>query len=399
MWLRSPGPTPVAEAREQPMSDSQTPKTDYLRSSDKGHRKDWAALARLCVAAGGPSPWRQLGHLLRLAITRSRFTAGEYYRLALWNSGIDAANLARFVAEADRTAFNDALHRPGRAADEAAVMNKLETEMRLLAAGLPVTRTLAVSGYDGQLPPDTRRLHGPAEVDAFLADPGVYPLFLKPRTGSFARGTAGAVGVEGDIVRLSNGVAAPRAALVDEIAAAPDGYLFQPLMRAAPELARHAGKAMPSMRVATLRTETGPELWYVTIKLPSPTQMSDGGSVNMRIMSEVDPATGRALRWRRIGSPLSAVPDHWADREVPLSELRLPGVRRAVDLCLAGHGLFPALGTIGWDVFLTPDGPVLNEANANPFPTIQGCRADGIRAGDVGAAYERALAAARRPGG
>jgi hypothetical protein len=41
----------------------------------------------------------------------------------------------------------------------------------------------------------------------------------------------------------------------------------------------------------------------------------------------------------------------------------LPSWPEARDLALEAHRRFPTLGSVGWDVALTPDGPVLVEGN------------------------------------
>lgn len=369
--------------------------TRYLRSSDIGHQKNWGKQARLVAAAGGPGPWRQLWQVLRLSLRRGEVDAWDYYRFGVWKGGIGRAHTRTFVAEAHRSAYNHALHDGDCAGDMEAVRSKLETERRLVAAGLECVRTRAAIGVNGDVPEHVVRLADEAELDAMLSDPAAYPMFVKPLTGSFASGTAAFEAAEGDNIRLTTGRSAPRSAIVREMLAEADGYLLQPLMTAAPEVARHAGRAMPSLRITTIRLEDGPEPWYAAIRLPAPTQMSDGGSVNLRIWSEIDLETGRALRWRRVGSPHNAVPSYWADKETPLAEFRVPGIARAAALCRAGHAAFPSLGIIGWDVFVTPDGPLLNEANGDPFPILQSVRAEGIRQGAPEAVYQRALAVAR----
>jgi hypothetical protein len=44
---------------------------------------------------------------------------------------------------------------------------------------------------------------------------------------------------------------------------------------------------------------------------------------------------------------------------------RLPDWHRALDLTLRAHRVFYDFPSIGWDVALTPEGPVLVEANYN----------------------------------
>ena len=222
-----------------PVADSANPAaTSYLRMSDHGHRRDWQKQARLVAAAGGPGPWRQLWQILRLRMSRTSHGAEEYYRYGIWKGGIGRANLQGFLAEADRRAYNIALHDPGFESDEVVAREKLKTEARLVAAGLPCVRTRAAVGVAGEVPDHVRRIEGAETLTAFLSDPSSYPMFLKPLTGSFASGTASLVGVEGTEVLFSNGLRAPLAAIVDEMVQEPDGYLIQPPVAAAPELAR-----------------------------------------------------------------------------------------------------------------------------------------------------------------
>lgn len=370
------------------------PRTGYLKSSDRGHRPDLARDVRRVMAAGGPGPWRQLWHLLRLRLARSPLQPSDYYRFGIWKGGVGRRNRAGFLADSERTAYNTALHRPGYEADWEAAHDKLQTEARLRAAGLPCVQTLAVFTVSGDLPLDVRRLGSVSDLDEFLGDRHIYPLFLKPRDGTFALGTAALADANADRYRFTNDVLVPRPALLEEIRASGRDYLFQPLVSAHPEIARHAGRATPTLRVVTLQTDRGVEVWYAALRLPSPTQMSDGGSVNMRIWSEIDLNDGRALKWRPVGAPHSPVPDHWADPAVPLSELRVPGMSEIRDLCVSAHAAFPRLGIVGWDVFVTPDGPLIGEANANPFPVLQAVSGAGIRHGEAEATYQRALAAA-----
>ena len=46
-------------------------------------------------------------------------------------------------------------------------------------------------------------------------------------------------------------------------------------------------------------------------------------------------------------------------------EIPIPFYRESVDLVLKAHKLFPSFQTVGWDVAVTPDGPLLLEGNHN----------------------------------
>lgn len=49
-------------------------------------------------------------------------------------------------------------------------------------------------------------------------------------------------------------------------------------------------------------------------------------------------------------------------------EIVVPGVREAVELALAAHRTLPRIYTIGWDVAVTEDGPIIIEGNADYGP-------------------------------
>ena len=77
----------------------------------------------------------------------------------------------------------------------------------------------------------------------------------------------------------------------------------------------------------------------------------------------------------------------------------MPDWARAVELCREAHTSFPGHGIIGWDVFLTDAGPILNEANASPGHVYQVAAQRPLLNPDLRPAYERARDFARKHGG
>ena len=77
----------------------------------------------------------------------------------------------------------------------------------------------------------------------------------------------------------------------------------------------------------------------------------------------------------------------------------MPDWDRAVDICRQAHDSFPGNGCIGWDVFLTEQGALLNEANGNPGHLYQVAAQRPLLNPDMRPGYDRALAFARRHGG
>lgn len=63
-----------------------------------------------------------------------------------------------------------------------------------------------------------------------------------------------------------------------------------------------------------------------------------------------------------------------------IREIVVPGVREAVELALAAHRTLPRIYTIGWDVAVTEDGPIIIEGNADYGPvTYQSVTGKGER--------------------
>lgn len=69
------------------------------------------------------------------------------------------------------------------------------------------------------------------------------------------------------------------------------------------------------------------------------------------------------------------------DSEIPVSNIIVPGVKQAIDLALAAHKTLPQIHSIGWDVAVTDDGPIIIEGNSDYGPvTYQYISGKGERA-------------------
>lgn len=373
----------------------------YLSETAEAGPVDVIALGQRVMQQGGPGSWGQLWGVLKLWVRRRGFKAEEYYTYGLWRKDLDPAFLRQFQTAGEVMPFNVALRMPGRGHPGRVVVDKLATEAVLVAAGLPATRTLAVVGpvadFPGLEPPPRHLLNAP-EIADWLLSKAPLPLFGKPRADSYARGSCAIVGRDAAAgsLRFLNGREVPAAALAEEILADwPEGYLFQPFYAAHPGLAAHAGAAMASLRIVTLRLPEGIAPWYAVLRLPAPKAMHDGDAKGRRIWALVDLETGRVARLADLRDPMAQPLTHAADPSTPLLGADLPGFAAALAACCAAHRHFEGHGMLGWDVFLTPDGPLLNEANQNPGHLYQVAAGRGLRNPDLEPAYQRALALAR----
>ena len=369
----------------------------YLSGTAAAARLNIAALSQRVTRQGGPGAYRQVLDTLLLRLRGTGINVEEYYSFGLWRKDLDPDFLAQFLPDIHRPAFNGALLMPGNGLAGDVIENKVATEVVLRRAGLPTTLTLAA--FTKQPVADhVVHLSDAAAIRRFLANPDIFPLFAKPQNDSHARGAVAmlCVAPDGQTVTLLNGVQASVAALADEIVADwSDGYIFQPFYQCHASLRKHVGPAMASPRIVTLLTESGVEPYYAMLRVPSKTAMHDGDSVNPRVWGLIDPQSGKMEKLRTLRDPLSPDVTHWLDPTEPLVGFELPNWHQALAAARKAHESFPGHGILGWDVFLTDSGPLINEVNANPGHIYQVAAARGLKNPDLAPLYARALAFAQ----
>lgn len=376
----------------------------YLSETAEAGTYDLMSAIRDLAAKGGPGSWRQVISLVALFLGPQKLVPEEYYTYALYREDRGRAFIRDFISNRRMREFNGTLQMPARGADLGTMLDKLATEAVLARRGLPVSQTRAVYAPVGaQVPelPGLRTLRNAADLGAFLADPANLPVFGKPRADSYARGAAMIEGLaSADKVRFLNGRTVPIAGLAAEIVKDwGQGYLFQPFYQCAEGLRDHVGAAMASLRIVTLWTDNGIEPWYAVIRLPAKTAMHDGDSKDARVWGLVDMATGQVVKLRSLRDPHAGDLRHGNNDAVPFLGFTLPHWDQAVEICRAGHESFPSHGLIGWDVFLTDSGAILNEANASPGHLYQVAAQRPLLNPEMRPAYERARAFARKHGG
>lgn len=135
-------------------------------------------------------------------------------------------------------------------------------------------------------------------------------------------------------------------------------------------------QALGTVRVVTVADTDGPRVLYAVWKLPSRDAMSDSSwqAGNMQALVHID--TGRVLRCGRgTGLEIGTVERH-PESNHPLVGLQLPYWKAVMQAACDGHSLLPGCGILGWDVGIDAEGPVLLEANDNPFHMLYQRAAD-----------------------
>ena len=134
-----------------------------------------------------------------------------------------------------------------------------------------------------------------------------------------------------------------------------------------PALTPLSGGGLCTLRLMTMRAPRGrPELVTATYRMSvggSHTDNFTGGG----IAADVDVATGRIGAGVRPDPRLVARPlTHHPDTGAEFVSRTLPYWADARALCLRAHACLPSIACVGWDVVLTPDGPILLECNFAP---------------------------------
>jgi hypothetical protein len=149
--------------------------------------------------------------------------------------------------------------------------------------------------------------------------------------------------------------------------------MIQPCIQNAPPLLSLAGGGLCTLRIVTSRPCDGaPEPQAAVLKMPTGSNVADnfaneGVAAPVGIVSgEVGDAVSKSVEGMIKGESFS----HHPDTKEPIAGLRLPEWRRTLDVCVEAHRRFPVLHSIGWDVAITADGPVLVEGNHDWDPIV-----------------------------
>jgi hypothetical protein len=196
-------------------------------------------------------------------------------------------------------------------------------------------------------------------------------IVVKPSAGYEGHGVRVLRSAELDALRLRAELAAEREF---------DTWLIQERLRNHPDLAALGGEeTLHSARIVTLvRRDGGVEVLWACVKLGLSGGPVDnfgrGGHGNAVCAVAVgDGALGPALLPRADGCGVAGSPRLPGGARV--EGVRLPDWEAAREMVRAAASAFVPLRTLGWDVALTPAGPVVIEANtrwgAMPAPTMR----------------------------
>jgi len=226
-----------------------------------------------------------------------------------------------------------------------------------VAAGLPTVPILA--SFDGGEPVG-------ATIDAVA---GVLPpadLFAKPARLTWGSGARRWRHARPGQWTEGNGVLVSGRDVVAAVAEASKAnpFLLQPALDSHPSLRRLAPDALCTVRCVTFADEHGqPQILGAAIRFPMAGMVVDNVSAG-GMFAGIDEATGRLTRGFRVAEaklfePVVTGPDG----VTRLDQVVLEQWGAIRELALAAQRAVAPRPSVGWDIGLAPDGPVLVEAN------------------------------------
>jgi len=227
-------------------------------------------------------------------------------------------------------------------------------------------------------------VHSLAQLEEFDAD-----LFVKPVTGRGGKGAQRWDRAGPGLYRGSSGQKITRDELLSQLSekSRRTPMLLQQRLENHPDLEPLNNGALSTVRVLTCLNEKGhPEI------IGAATRMAIGANHVVDNLHAGGIAAGVNLETGTLGRASNLGADArlgWHDRH-PVSGARIAGTRLPMwdevrEFALRAHRAFSDRVLVGWDIAITPDGPVLVEGNGSPdLDIMQRFAGQGLLAGRLG---------------
>lgn len=340
----------------------------------------------------GRRPRDLVADIFRGYFSKRKVSTADYFSQRLFDPALTREQREAFVGSIGSTRFNRDMN--WNMLHHGAIDTKTMLAAMLNGYGLRAPDTQAIASPLHRHP--QRTLTTPEALAEFFRKDARYPLFCKPVASSQSLGVASIerYDAETDCILLKSVGPQPVDAFAREIFETfpDDSYLLQTRIAPHPQLAKMAGDALGTVRVATLRDGQDIRSVYAVWKIPAVDAIADNFWRDGNMLAHIDLETGKTLRVQ-IGSGVNAklIDTHPGTGEKLLG-VEMPDWREMLDMAERAALAFPHTRIIGWDMGLTDQGPLVVEGNTNPNHTLfQTAAFEGLFWGERGAAFTAIL--------
>ena len=338
---------------------------------------------RFTASDFGPLP-KRIVEQAKLLI-QSAICAEDYYHLALYRTELSHTEKRSFLGSFEKWRYFNRLNPPvyDIIARDKALFHVLANSL-----SIPTPQTLATTSPD-QRPRCGLAIRNADELKQFLLSPGSEDLFFKPVDGSLGEGAL-SIGKFDDATQTWRLLPSNQPITVNEIAThiSPKKtlgrFLIQRRLIAHPDFARIVPNVCPTVRLMTLRTETGFHVIGAALRLGSgrtPTDNVAGGG----LIGPISLKTGTIEHTLSLESDYPQIVSTHPQTGVSIGTLHVPDWQRVLDLVNDSGEKLNFFPCIGWDVALTENGPLIIEINTRPrCISVQSSKRTGLLDGPMG---------------
>lgn len=214
------------------------------------------------------------------------------------------------------------------------------------------------------------RLCSPADLEELTGREGIGSMVLKPARGTHGAGVVVVPRIErrahGVLWHTKEGETRSTSELLAETPAlgrwSSPGFLLEECLSQHPDIDELAPFTVNTVRIVTLLRDADAVVLLACIRLGRAGSMVDNYSQG-GYCAYVDPDTGIIGPAKRRDAPGAVLETRHVDNGVRFTGRAVPLWSEAVALCLRAARLTPGLRAVGWDVVITPAGPVIIEGN------------------------------------
>lgn len=323
----------------------------------------------------GKSVLRQLLEMAPLVLAGQRLSPSDYYRYQLFDDAqFTIAERREFIGD---NRYWEILFRISDWRSCTLSDDKLVTSALLACHGLGVPEIRAVF-HPHRSYPGARALSSGKLLGEFLRDEAAYPLFGKPVAGFESRAIVclQAYKRRTDELILLGNEKIPVDQFVRDVEklnqqksysllrqGPGQAYIFQEVLKQHETLEQRCGKMVCCLRIPVILQESGPRILQPLLEIPAPGKIAGDFWGQDILMAAVDRTSGQLTRVvSGKGADLEFFKDNPFTHE-PLLGMTVPFFDEAVKAVLRGATIFPGSRYQGWDLAITPDGPVIMEVN------------------------------------